>query len=196
MGDLPSLTLLIQARAAVNYVAGPGGCTALMVAAEKGATSCVQQLLQSKAHVDHQATEGQTSLWVSSHHGYLGVATLLLKHRAAVNLPAHDGCTALCAAVDELTICTDSVSRKQRLQLVAELLRHKADPDILPADGVGPLSLAARRVEVECMQQLLRAGASINNVDRTSRGSPLSNMQPHSMPPTNPARSRIVERHQ
>ena len=82
-----------------------------------------------------------------------------------MNLPANDGCTALCAAVDELTICTDSVSRKQRLQLVAELLRHKADPDILPADGVGPLSLAARRVEVECMQQLLRAGASINNVD-------------------------------
>ena len=41
MGDLPSLTLLIQARAAVNYVAGPGGCTALMVAAEKGATRAV-----------------------------------------------------------------------------------------------------------------------------------------------------------
>ena len=41
MGDLPSLTLLIQARAAVNYVAGSGGCTALMVAAEKGATRAV-----------------------------------------------------------------------------------------------------------------------------------------------------------
>ena len=159
MGDLTSLTLLIQARAAVNPV-GTGGCTALTVAAEKGATSCVQQLLQSKAHVDHQTTGGHTALWVSSHGGHLGATTLLLKHRAGVNLAAHDGSTGLCTAVDQLTMCTDT-SRKQRLQLVDELLRHKAHPD---SPGAGIINLAAQRVDVECMQQLLRAGAPINTI--------------------------------
>ena len=168
MGDLPSLTLLIQARAAVNPV-GTGGCTALTVAAENGATSCVQQLLQSKAHIDHQTSGGHTPLWVSSSNGSMGVTTLLLKQRAAVNLPANDGCTALCTAVDqlthELTICsTGSASRKQRLQLMTELLRHKADPDSPNAGGFRPLNLAAQRVDVECMQQLLRAGAPINTI--------------------------------
>lgn len=168
MGDLPSLTLLIQARAAVNRV-GTGCCTALTVAAEKGATSCVQQLLQSKAHIDHQISGGHTPLWLASSNGSMGVTTLLLKHRAAVNLPANDGCTALCIAVDqlthELTICsTDNASRKQRLQLITELLRHKADPDSPNAGGFRPLNLAAQRVDVECMQQLLRAGAPINTI--------------------------------
>lgn len=71
LGDLPSLTLLIQARAAVNSVLFGG--SALTVAGEKGAASCVQQLLQSKAHVDHQTTGGHTALSVSSHHGNMGV---------------------------------------------------------------------------------------------------------------------------
>ena len=167
LGDLPSLTLLIQARAAVNSVFYGG--SALMVAAEKGAASCVQQLLQSKAHIDHQTSGGHTPLWVSSSNGSMGVTTLLLKQRAAVNLPANDGCTALCIAVDqlthELTICsTGSASRKQRLQLMTELLRHKADPDSPNAGGFRPLNLAAQRVDVECMQQLLRAGAPINTI--------------------------------
>ncbi|KAF1671082.1 ASB10 protein, partial [Pygoscelis papua] len=92
-----------------------------------------------------------TPLHITASRGYTDCLQLLLLRGAAVNF-APGGKTALheaCAAAS-----TDCV----RL-----LLRFGADPEAVSEDGYKPLHLCKSPDSIECVQQLLQHGASVNS---------------------------------
>jgi ankyrin repeat protein len=68
---------------------------ALTVSAREGHTDIISTLLESKANVNHRASDGWTALTLAAKNNHPNVVRLLLRNGADVNLPGQNGLTAL-----------------------------------------------------------------------------------------------------
>lgn len=95
--------LLLAHNASVNAV-GPHGVTPLHLASHRGRVSVTEILIREGADIDARAGSFEYSpLYFASEMGHTRVVAALLAANASVDLPAHDGSTALHVASREGT---------------------------------------------------------------------------------------------
>jgi len=129
------------------------GTTALMIAALKGHSQVVKELLEAKANVDTQNADKSTALMLAAKHGHLQVVTELLEKGADINIQNTKGKTALMLA-----------AKHRHLQVVTELLKQ-SNVDLSLQDysnGSTALILAALNGKFEIVRELIDRGADIN----------------------------------
>jgi ankyrin repeat protein len=94
-GRLPTIVILIQRGANVN-LAGYNNITPLMSAVAIRDPHMVQALLAAGAQPNIATTvQHETALHVAADNGDLAIVQLLIAHHADLNIPYHDGYTAL-----------------------------------------------------------------------------------------------------
>jgi len=150
------------------------GTSAMQEAAIGAYTPILKLLLDAGADVDSPNAEGQTALMVVARTGNVEAAKLLLSHGANVNaVERWGGQTALMWA-----------AAQAQPQMVKLLIRHHADLDkrsavrhwprrvtaegrplIMDVGGLTALHFAARQDCIECVKELVKAGADINAGD-------------------------------
>lgn len=180
--------LLMDSGADVNALSGKHRGSALYIAAGKGVSQLVKQLLAAKADPNIQGGKYGSPLYYAVRGGHPEVVKLLLDSGADVNYSiCRRGChDALCAAVETRSaVCVEIlINAKANLQptkygsplytailrgydeLVAKLLDCGADPnahhpDSPPGDEF-PLLIASKRGFHEIVKLLIGAGARIN----------------------------------
>ncbi|XP_013384855.1 ankyrin repeat and protein kinase domain-containing protein 1-like [Lingula anatina] len=174
-GDMQRLTnLLRDGTLDVNKIDLLGGaCTPLHMAAQHGATQCVQLLLQHGADPNIQDWRGRTPLHWAVELGATQCVQLLLQHGADPNIQDGEGSKPLHMA-----------ARQDATQCLQLLLQHGADPNIqsksigrqtllMGAGRRSPLHWAAQRGATQCIQLLLQHGADPNIQDIWWRHTPL-----------------------
>jgi ankyrin repeat protein len=125
------------------------GETALALAAERGAASCLDTLVKAGARVDTHDDKGRSALSRAIRTGHVPAAGVLIAAGAPVNGREGDGLTPLMQAV-----LSDSPA------MVELLLTARADPDQREAGtGNTALMLAANRGQREAVVLLLEHGA-------------------------------------
>jgi ankyrin repeat protein len=152
-------------REKLNYDVVRGGSTPLLFAARTGDAESAQLLLAAGANANDSLPDGTSALVLAAHSGQGNVAAVLLEKGADPNALG-SGYTALHAAV-----------LRSDLNLVKDLLAHKADPNIrmtkgtpvrrdtmdfnllAPLVGSTPYLLAAKFLEPEIMRTLAAGGA-------------------------------------
>lgn len=144
----PEIVLALIANGADIHVRDEAGRTALHHAALSSEPAVLAMLLDAGAQVDAVDDEGYTPLAWACAHGNIGAARLLLSHRASV---AGAGTVPpLCAAAsasDDLPV------------LVEVLLRARAQPDAVDAQGRSALHHAAGNGHEAVVKALVAAGA-------------------------------------
>jgi ankyrin repeat protein len=136
--------------------------TALHMVARSGDQALAELLVTNKADIKAADSEGTTPLHIAAEAGQIPIATLLLAHGAEVNvkgLPGpKQGWTPLYCAVNW-----------GKPEMVAFLLKNKADPNTRVDGGVGArtventaLLLATARFNSKCVDPLLSAKADVD----------------------------------
>jgi len=175
----------------VNLTNGQGK-TALMVAAQSGASGLSQTLVATGAKINVENDNGGTPLMHAAVGGNIEIVALLLSAGAKVNTEAVNGWTALALAsakgyvpvINQLldagadpnlsdifgwTPLMHAVEQERR-DAVAVLLRQpQIHLDFRNVDGVTALHRAAAQGFSEISRMLVRAGASPNLPDQTGR---------------------------
>jgi len=141
---------------------GRGGLTALEMAALKGHTSVVHDLLSAKASPDLCGSFTPLASVAFSNNG--DVARALLEAKANHQHQHRND-----------TLPLHIAAREGALSVVQALLQARADADPQEAkDEMTPMHLAAQRGHVQVVRQLLRFKASVNATSR-KRNCPLHN---------------------
>merc|ERR1712032_161835 len=160
-GAVNCLKLLLKANAQPD-AKGRSGLTALEMAALKGYSSIVQDLLAASASPDQcgQFTPLASAAFSNSE----DTARALLKSNANANFSHRNGLVPMHIA-----------AREGATQVVAMLIWWKAEVDAQEAkELMTPLHYAAQRGHVGVVRSLIRAGASVNCISRR-RNTPLHN---------------------
>lgn len=123
--------------------------SALVVAANEGHLSIVQELVSAQADVN-AASGGRYALESAAGHGFCGIVSLLIKNGAHVNAFGLDG-TAL-----------QQASYQGNVDVVTELLDNGADPDLVDGSYGGPLQAAIIGGHHKIAQLLLDRGANVD----------------------------------
>lgn len=141
---------IIEKGEDVDQISANDGLSPLMAASVEGNEFMAELLLTvGKASVNNVNHDGQSALMMASKKDRAGVAKLLLRHGAEVDLQDNDGSSALMFAVEAGS-----------LAIVLHLLRHGADPDLQRVDWESPLSLALQGgysdvlEAIDCMQDI------------------------------------------
>ena len=122
-------------------------------AAQRGELPRVAQLLAS--FVDQvDVVDGRTALMAAAFEGHDAVVSLLLGHKASVDLKDVEGATALILAAEN-----------GHAEVVAMLLEAKASVDLPSSDGVTALMCAASGGHDAVVRLLLEAKASVDLQD-------------------------------
>lgn len=158
----------------------------LIVAADKGDTSTVKQLLESGANVDAKTYEGVTALMYAAQNGHTEVMKLLIDKKADIEAKPYNGITALMSAARnnqydaaELLIKNGADINAKDKQGVTALLfavdmGYYVMTDMLIfygakplADNQGntPLLVASLRGYTDIVALLLERGAAVNRTD-------------------------------
>eukprot|EP00434_Breviolum_minutum_P010165 symbB.v1.2.008972.t1/scaffold508.1/size221222/21 len=120
----------------------------LRAAAASGRDAAVELLIKNRAEVNSEQDDGATALVLASRPGHISVARQLLSAGAC---PDQGNRSALRVAAET-----------GRLDLVKLLLEHRADVEASKAKrGGSPLLFAAKGGHLHCMEELLRASASL-----------------------------------
>eukprot|EP00435_Cladocopium_sp_Y103_P013227 s989_g3.t1 len=157
------------------------GWPALHFAAERGNASCVELLLEARAHLEIRAVDSSSALHCAAFNGQSKVLKLLLDARADKNSELREGSTALHLAADKnhspvVRLLLDAGAQKNRatdcdftpLHLAAmgghsEVVRLLLDADAhknrAAEYGFTPLHYSAQRCHLEVVRLLLDAGA-------------------------------------
>jgi ankyrin repeat protein len=93
-GNRDTAGLFLRAGIDIN-ARDEDGCTALMLASEKGDLELVNLLIGNGADVNVRDADGYTALMYVAYRGDLEIARLLIKNKADVNAVDNDGWTAL-----------------------------------------------------------------------------------------------------
>jgi ankyrin repeat protein len=165
---------LLAAGALVHAATTDDGTTSLHQAAQEGHTESVKLLLAAGASVDVATTDNHnTPLHDAARNGRVDVVQLLLAARAPVDAEDTDGITALHEAVIE----GDGTPKHPSGEIVRVLIAARAGVDIaVCSDGQTPLHSAVEAGDHGIVQQLIRAGASVdvmNNDDEHFGQTPL-----------------------
>ena len=137
--DVEFVVNLIQSGEDVN-VQDKKGMTPLMFASQVGHVELVKKLIEAGANMNIQANSGDTALIYATKESRIKCVQKFIEFGANVNLQGRNGQTALmnASAVENLNI-------------------DKLD--------IPPLHLAAREGHINCVKELIRAGADLNTVD-------------------------------
>lgn len=151
--DLAILELLLFKGEATVNTANDYGATALYVAAASADADLIERLLRAGADPNAGLLSGESPLMVASNRGRLDAAKLLLEYGADPNVKEMSGGqTALMWAAAE-----------QHPEVVDLLIKHKADVNALSVTGSTPLMFAARQGNAFIADQLINAGARVND---------------------------------
>ena len=137
------------------------GATALHAAVENGHLALASVLLSRGAR-QTDSMEGATPLIIALQYHHPAIALELLRAKPTPSIDhrvPRDGSSALFVAAGA-----------GYTEVVQELLRLGANPDLANRHGASPLSHAALRGQVQAMRLLLEAGASPNVGTRPSAG--------------------------
>jgi len=152
---LATIILPVMVLSLSHLAAGQGDSNSLdnelVVAAEKGDTAAVQQLLQKGANVEARDSGGGTALLWAAEGGYTEVAKLLLDKGANINAKDSKGTTALLQAVEQ-----------NSAELVKLLLERGANIEAGDGGGGTALLRAAFGGNIAILQLLLDKGANVN----------------------------------
>ncbi|HEV2703565.1 MAG TPA: ankyrin repeat domain-containing protein [Steroidobacteraceae bacterium] len=150
------------------------GTSAMEQAAIGAYTPILKLLLNAGADVDSPNSEGQTALMVVARTGNVAAAKLLLRHGAAVNaMEKWGGQTALMWAAAQaqpqmLKLLIEHHAQLDRRSAVRDWQRRvtaEGRPLIMDNGGLPALIFAARQGCIQCVQELVKAGADINEGD-------------------------------
>lgn len=181
--------LLINAGCGVNHVSDRLR-TALHMAAWVGNVKVCQMLLHAGADPTIQEMYGDTALMLAAHRSP-DVASLLAKHKQAINIRNENGDTALnCAAkaghtesVRVLVEAGADINARNRngetalmyatyenhVETAKLLLQLGTDPNIATNSGLVPLHIACQKKMEEMCEVLLQGGADPNFSDKSGR---------------------------
>jgi uncharacterized protein len=150
------------------------GTSAMQQAAIGGYTPILKLLLHAGADVDSPNAEGQTALMAVARTGNVTAAKLLLSHGAAVDaVEKWGGQTALMWAAAQaqpqmLKLLIAHHAQLDRRSAVRDWPRRvtaEGRPLIMDNGGLTALIFAARQGCIQCVRELVRAGADINEGD-------------------------------
>lgn len=142
--------------------------TPLIAAASSNNVKTIELLLEKKANIDFQETDGYSALTNACMTNSIDAAKILLKAKAKPDLKTNksrvlrtqEGCTALYFA------CNSGYEDIVRL-----LLEHNANPNVRSeGDGMTPLMFACNLKYYNIVKLLLQAGAHVNTQSNISIG--------------------------
>ena len=159
--------------------------TALMEAALSDSVQSLKILLEAGANVNKGNKTGETPLMCAAKHGSEECTNALLAAGADVNKRNKEGCTALWFALESDNVCVEilinagaDVKMAHRVtartltkailvandNLVRLLLEAGVDPNV----GIfnRPLASAAMYGHHRCMEQIVKGGADVNELDK------------------------------
>lgn len=139
---------------------------ALHLAAARTDLVMMQHLVKVGAQINLGNGLGNTALHIccnSSSSNVMSCVRFLLANGASVNQRNKRGSVALHFAIYGLPNDRDST------ELVAFLLRHRAETDAQNAEGTTPLMLAAQRGFVRITERLIDSGANVALLDQNNR---------------------------
>jgi ankyrin repeat protein len=137
----------------------PAGPSILYRAAEQGRAKLIKTLIDIGANPNApESGPGFTPLMIAAAEGHESCVSLLLDAGANPNATNKKGRTALMFA-----------SSNDHLEIVRALLKHKADPDVIPDDETGwtALMAAAQKGHSKTMKILLDSGATASIQDKS-----------------------------
>lgn len=160
--------LLIDAGASVASK-GRNGMTALMLAASRhtaGAAEMVKLLMEEGARLNVQNDTGFTALHFAAGRGNRACISVLVKHRARVDLLDNKGRTPL----HHVAIYGAS-NIQERGAIIAELISAGAYINAKDAQGHTPLHLAASQGNFEMVKLLIEHGARADVKNKKAKSS-------------------------
>ncbi|MBU0513320.1 MAG: ankyrin repeat domain-containing protein [Proteobacteria bacterium] len=147
-GDVAGLKAMIEAHPRLVNAQGKNGYTPLIRAARAGRLAAVQLLLAKGAAVNAANKWQNTALHWAAYNGHHRVVTLLLRHRARLDVREKDkGHTPL-----------HDAAWKGRWQVVRLLLEAGADPGARSREGLTPLEVALRHHRLAVAELIGRYG--------------------------------------
>ena len=155
---------LIDAGADVNCRLRKIGVTPLFVAAERGHSKVVSLLIEENATPHARNWNGVTALGVAAMASRMDIVEDLLIDGAEVNSKDNEGNSIImnCIATEE------SSTPSTNPQILLQLLKAGADPNIKNKNGVFPLlslsekDSAAQKANTKWLRLLLENGANVN----------------------------------
>ncbi|OAM52407.1 hypothetical protein A7981_02680 [Methylovorus sp. MM2] len=175
-GDQGTVQLFVQADMNINVLAAPGKNdgmpkSALHCAASQGRTTMAKSLIEQGANINIQDEEGNTPLWYVAKSGGISkdgvnhsieMATLLIKHKADVNLQGDKGGPFLTAIASNQT------------ELADYLIEKGADVKSRNKEGYTALMAIAQNYygsnktdRIERARGLVKAGVDVNAQTKT-----------------------------
>ena len=137
-------------------------------AADHGYVSILRAMLAAGTPVDEREyLSGHTPLMRAAAAGQTQAALLLIEHGAAVNATDSFQSTPLLHTV---ALPSSSEGRRQRLEILLELIRRGADVDARTRDGETALLLATRWGDVEAVGALVVAGCDVTARNSSGEG--------------------------
>jgi len=176
-------------NAKVKEGGSAGGITALVLASREGAMESVAALLDAKADINKQASDGTTPMLVAIQNGHYTLATFLVERGADPNIVNTKGWNPLYLAVKNRNIETGTIpvpNADQALPFIKLLLEKGANPNLqlsanteirngqratwMNEEGATPFLRASMCGDIEVMKMLLEHGADpkINTKDHTT----------------------------
>ncbi|MGH8217072.1 MAG: ankyrin repeat domain-containing protein, partial [Steroidobacteraceae bacterium] len=164
---------LLKKRADVRAV-NLYGASAMQEAATAAYTPILKLLLEAGGDVESPSPEGQTALMAVARTGNVEAAKLLLSHGAAINaIENWGGQTALmwAAAQSQPRMVKLLIQHHAKLDLRSAVrnwprrVTAEGRPLIMDMGGLTALAFAARQDCIECVKELVKGGADINEGD-------------------------------
>ena len=163
MGHLKVVEYLIQAGATVDQTA-ESGITALWLAAGEGRVDVMKVLLDKGADASNVRADGITAVMTAAVGGHADAVKVLLENGADAKAVDKDGLTALMNAAEKGSV--------ECIKLLAEKVDQE-HLDLKATAGFNALIVAAAHGNLEAVEYLMDAGASVKDVADNSGVTPL-----------------------
>ena len=163
MGHVKVVDYLIDAGATVDQTA-ESGITALWLAAGEGRIDVMKSLLKKNADATNTRADGITALMTAAVGGHADAVKLLLENGADPKAADKDGLTALMNAAEKGNV--------ECIKLLAAKLDQE-NLDVKANAGFNALIVAAAHGNLDAVDYLMQAGASVKDLADNSGVTPL-----------------------
>ena len=158
LGHLAMADLLVKAGADLEARAEEHALTPLLVAVANEQTQMAMNLVSLGSNINATDDAGASALHIAASNNNVALMLALIKKGARIDLQSADGWTPLHSAVGF-----------SKLYAIIALVRFGADVNSRDSDGDTPLITAVSLGYVDCVQQLLAAGANPMVLTQVSR---------------------------
>lgn len=131
------------------------GQTPLFHAAACGHSEMIEMLVSNGAEVNARDRSNRTPIFQAALFGHSAVVDRLVASGAEIDAKDINGCTALC-------FIAKAEIKQPNLEVVKQLLVHKANPNIKDIFGSSPLSYASTAGEMSLVELLVASGVNID----------------------------------